>query len=67
MHKIGAGTFCSSKQEIKEDVITIGVPDIIARHGMKHATTMQLINELAKRKSECRLTNDEAEAIARLI
>lgn len=67
MHKIGAGTYCSSDQEIKEEIVTIGIPDIIARQGMKHATTMQLIIELAKRKSECRLTSDEADAIARLI
>ncbi len=67
MYKIGAGTFCSSVPEIKAQQISIGIPGIIARHGMKHATTMQLINELAKRNAECRLTNDEADAIARLI
>ena len=63
---IGKGTWCNSDQTINKETLKIGIPDIIARHGIKHASTMQLIDELQKRKKESRLTDDEADALGRL-
>lgn len=63
MKQIGAGTYCSIDPVVPEQKPITGIKATIIKHGFRHASNMDVINELAKRD----LSVDEKLCVIKLI